>query len=53
MNITDRAEMTEGVERCMTTGYKECPYCEEEMVRGTCKDCGWNLSREYPPMEDE
>ena len=49
MNTTD---LSENIERCMTTGYKECPYYDGEMVDGKCRECGWEILMEYPPMEE-
>ena len=50
MNDTD---LTESIERCMTTGYTECPYCEGKIVVGKCEGCGWESMMEYPPREEE
>ena len=50
MNTTD---LTESVDRCMATGYKECPYCNGVMVDGGCKECGFEFIFEYPPNDEE
>lgn len=32
---------------------EECPYCDGIMIDGQCRDCGWSLERDYPPMEEK
>jgi hypothetical protein len=43
MNATDQAELA----------ITECPYCNEIMVNGKCRECEWEPRMEYPPMEEE